>query len=98
MITVSLYKADKDMWIERIDQRIAESEIKTLARFQRYLDDYNNSSWIWRWMVVQKPTLDMAKRQAMNGLSTLRSLKEILQMNGWETVHIEDWVFRWLHG
>lgn len=97
-ITVNIPYRDKDLWIGRIDQRIAEADAESQKLFESNLDAFNSQHWLVRWFFGPAPTLNLIKRQALNGVFLLKTLRNMLDTTGWETMNIDGWVFRWLKG
>ena len=97
-ITVNIPFEDRNLWIKRIDQRIQEADGASQKLFRSHLEAYNAQVWLVRWFLGPAPTLDMAQRQALNGVLTLKILKDMLQTSGWKTMNIDGWIFRWLKG
>jgi hypothetical protein len=97
-ITVNIPYRDRELWIRRIEQRISEADAEAERLYKSNLDAFNNQHWLVKWFFGPAPTMSMAKRQALNGVGTLKMIKDMLQTTGWETMSIDGWVFRWLKG
>ncbi len=97
-ITINIPFCDRNIWIKRIDQRIAESDGKALAFYDSELKRYNEYSWWVRWFILKPPSRDWTMRDSLSGISTLKILKDMLETSGWETMSIDGWIFKWLKG
>lgn len=95
-IIVTVPFKDRELWIQRIDKRVAGSNAKAQQYHDRNLADYNSYGWAARTFLFNKPIFDTALRDALSGIGTIKQLKAILQRNGWETASMEGWIFEWL--
>jgi hypothetical protein len=94
--TVTIAFEDRDYWIKRIDLRIAHSEIEYQERFKQSIEDYEELAWWVRRFFVSRPVLNVRRNKSLDGTNAYLSLKRMLQMPGWKTMQIDDWLFRCL--